>query len=139
MINRTMKRLLICLIALIGILSAAAEQRSYVFIYAKEVQSLTNFHAKLSGDIPADLNRDYYGYEDATMGDVMNLLARHGFTVDQMSSTESGLVHIIMSRVAPEYPLQKYDVNDDAEVNVSDVNKEIDVVLDPSKYKAPQR
>ena len=131
-----MKKLLLCLVALLGIMNAAAEQRSYVTIYNDGNNENYGRYVTmyLNGDVPAGVKRAYYSWNERLgLGEVMNILAAKGFTLDQINGD-----YVVMSRPAADpspYPLQKFDVNDDQEVNVGDVNKEVDVVLDPAKYR----
>ena len=83
----------------------AQAQKSYVHIYVTEGLKLSESHQSgstmyLTGDIPSSL-KDYYYYfnDDMTIGKLMTLLGKEGFTLEkafEMGNGEGEIV--IMSR-----------------------------------------
>ena len=100
-INMMKKRLVILAMALMGMVSAALAQRSYVNVVADHIYSSIYQEIYLTGDLPQGIKSHYdsYGSEAMTMGKVLNLLAKEGFVVDQMSCSAECEV-VLMSRVA---------------------------------------
>lgn len=95
------KRLVILAMALMGVVSAALAQRSYVNVVADHIYSSIYQEIYLTGDLPQGIKSHYdsYGSEAMTMGKVLNLLAKEGFVVDQMSCSAECEV-VLLSRVA---------------------------------------
>ncbi len=96
-----MKKLLIILVALLGSASVAVAQKSYVNVVADHIYSSIYQEIYLTGDVPTGIKTHYdsYGSEAMTVGKVLNLLAKEGFVVEQMSCAAEGEV-IILSRTA---------------------------------------
>lgn len=96
-----MKRLLFCLMLVLAMAGSAAGQKSYVNVVADHIYSSIYQEIYLTGDVPAGIKTHYdgYGSEAMTVGQVLNLLAKEGFVVDQMSCSAEGEV-ILMSRIA---------------------------------------
>ena len=95
-----MKRLLICLVALLGGVGAALGQKSYVNVVADHIYSSIYQEIYLTGDVPAGIQTHYdsYGSEAMTVGKVLNLLAKEGFVVEQMSCSAE-CEAILLSRI----------------------------------------
>lgn len=95
-----MKRILICIVALLGCI-AAWGQKSYVNVVADHIYSSIYQEIYLTGDVPVGIKTHYdsYGSEAMTVGKVLNLLAKEGFVVDQMSCSAECEV-ILLSRLA---------------------------------------
>lgn len=95
-----MKRLLICLVALLGCVGAALGQKSYVNVVADHIYSSIYQEIYLTGDVPAGIQTHYdsYGSEAMTVGKVLNLLAKEGFVVEQMSCSAE-CEAILLSRI----------------------------------------
>ncbi len=68
---------------------SALAQKEYVNVVADDVFS--NYHdIYLSGAIPAGMKSFYDGFYDRkTVGEIINILADNGFTVEQVSSNEA--------------------------------------------------
>ena len=96
-----MKRLLFCLMLVLAMAGSAAGQKSYVNVVADHIYSSIYQEIYLTGDVPAGIKTHYdgYGSEAMTVGQVLNLLAKEGFVVDQMSCSAEGEV-ILLSRIA---------------------------------------
>ena len=96
-----MKKLIILLALALAVVSTAVAQRSYVNVVAKNIYSSIYQELFLTGDVPAGIKTHYdgYGSEAMTVGHVLNLLAKEGFLVDQMSCSAEGEV-IVLSRIA---------------------------------------
>ena len=96
-----MKRLLFCLTLVLAMAGSAAGQKSYVNVVADHIYSSIYQEIYLTGDVPAGIKTHYdgYGSEAMTVGQVLNLLAKEGFVVDQMSCSAEGEV-ILLSRIA---------------------------------------
>ena len=93
---------MIVLLALaLGVVHVASAQRSYVNVVAKNIYSSVYQELFLTGELPAGVKSHYdgYGSEAMTMGKVLNLLAKEGFVVDQMSCSAECEV-VLLSRVA---------------------------------------
>ena len=95
-----MKRILICMVALMGCVGAAWGQKSYVNVVADHIYSSIYQEIYLTGDVPVGIKTHYdsYGSEAMTVGKVLNLLAKEGFLVEQMSCSAECEV-ILLSRV----------------------------------------
>lgn len=107
-----MKRFLIWL-CLCGTLQSVSAQRSYVTVYCAQdaYESI-----KLSGDIPPTMQTYYDPYYDFSkyngfycIGDVLNLLAKNGFVVEQMNTAtnkEKVYTTYLLSKTQGDEPLQ---------------------------------
>ena len=61
-------------------------QKSYVIMAVYEGSSNKVVDINLNGDVPIDMNQRYENYiSDRYGSDILNLLAQHGFEVEQMS------------------------------------------------------
>lgn len=96
-----MKRLIVCLVALMGVASVAVAQKSYVNVVADHIYSSVYQEIYVTGDVPAGIKSHYDGYGSSamTVGVLLNLLAKEGYTVEQMSCSAEGEV-ILLSGVA---------------------------------------
>lgn len=96
-----MRKLIICLVALMGTVGTAMAQKSYVNVVADHIYSSIYQEIYLTGDVPAGIKTHYDGYGSSamTLGAVLNLLAKEGFVVEQMSCAAEGEV-ILLSRAA---------------------------------------
>lgn len=96
-----MKKWIVLLALALAVAHTAVAQRSYVNVVADHIYSSIYQEIYLTGDVPAGIKTHYdsFGSEAMTVGKVLNLLAREGFVVDQMSCTDEGEV-IVLSRVA---------------------------------------
>lgn len=100
-----MKRLVLCLVLAVGAMGAAWGQRSYVNVVADHIYSSVYQEIYVTGDVPAGIKSHYDGYGSSamTVGVLLNLLAKEGYTVEQMSCSAEGEV-ILLSRVTPNPP-----------------------------------
>lgn len=118
-----MKRILICIVALLGCI-AAWGQKSYVNVVADHIYSSIYQEIYLTGDVPVGIKTHYdsYGSEAMTVGKVLNLLAKEGFVVEQMSCSAECEV-ILLSRLAldPE-AIPHVTVDDQEAVEVARYN-----------------
>ncbi len=89
------------MVALMGCVGAALGQKSYVNVVADHIYSSIYQEIYLTGDVPVGIKTHYdsYGSEAMTVGKVLNLLAKEGFVVDQMSCSAECEV-ILLSRLA---------------------------------------
>ena len=88
------------MVVLLGGVGAALGQKSYVNVVADHIYSSVYQEIYLTGDVPVGIKTHYdsYGSEAMTVGKVLNLLAKEGFVVDQMSCSAEGEV-ILLSRL----------------------------------------
>ena len=110
------KRLFLLVLALVCTVSAVLAQRSYVNVVADHIYSSIYQEIYVTGDLPAGIKAHYdsYGSEAMTMGKLLNLLAKEGFTVEQMScSAECEVVLLSRASSSPE-PGYVERVTDDA-------------------------
>ena len=84
-----------------GTMGTAMAQKSYVNVVADHIYSSIYQEIYLTGDVPEGIKTHYdgYGSNAMTVGAVLNLLAKEGFVVDQMSCSAEGEV-ILLSRVS---------------------------------------
>lgn len=77
---------LFCLLLLVATMAGSAlAQKSYVNIVAYNAAS-SSTDIRLTGDVPPSISQAYYAsWDDKSIGDVMNMLAKEGFVVEQMS------------------------------------------------------
>ena len=91
---------------------------------AKNIYSSVYQELFLTGELPAGVKSHYdgYGSEAMTVGQVLNLLSKEGFLVDQMSCTTEGEV-IVLSRIAL-YPgaIERVTADDQEAVEVARYN-----------------
>ena len=116
---------MIVLLALaLAVVHVASAQRSYVNVVAKNIYSSVYQELFLTGELPAGVKSHYdgYGSEAMTVGQVLNLLSKEGFLVDQMSCTTEGEV-IVLSRIAL-YPgaIERVTADDQEAVEVARYN-----------------
>ena len=116
---------MIVLLALaLAVVHVASAQRSYVNVVAKNIYSSVYQELFLTGELPAGVKSHYdgYGSEAMTVGEVLNLLSKEGFLVDQMSCTTEGEV-IVLSRIAL-YPgaIERVTADDQEAVEVARYN-----------------
>ena len=111
-----MKRILICMVALLGCVAAAWGQKSYVNVVADHIYSSIYQEIYLTGDVPVGIKTHYdsYGSEAMTVGKVLNLLAKEGFVVEQMSCSAECEV-ILLSRLALDPEAVPHVTADDQE------------------------
>ena len=119
-----MKKLIVLLALALGVVHVASAQRSYVNVVAKNIYSSVYQELFLTGELPAGVKSHYdgYGSEAMTVGQVLNLLSKEGFLVDQMSCTTEGEV-IVLSRIAL-YPgaIERVTADDGEAVEVARYN-----------------
>ena len=119
-----MKKLIVLLALALAVVHVASAQRSYVNVVAKNIYSSVYQELFLTGELPAGVKSHYdgYGSEAMTVGEVLNLLSKEGFLVDQMSCTTEGEV-IVLSRIAL-YPgaIERVTADDQEAVEVARYN-----------------
>ena len=119
-----MKKLIVLMAFALGVVHVASAQRSYVNVVAKNIYSSVYQELFLTGELPAGVKSHYdgYGSEAMTVGQVLNLLSKEGFLVDQMSCTTEGEV-IVLSRIAL-YPgaIERVTADDQEAVEVARYN-----------------
>ena len=116
-----MKRLVLCFVALAGLVGSISAQKSYVNVVADHIYSSVYQEIYVTGDVPIGIKTHYdgYGSNAMTVGGVLNLLAKEGFVVDQMSCSAEGEV-ILLSRVAlypPDSDAVEHIAVDDRDVH----------------------
>lgn len=80
-----MKRLISYLFFL-AISTHAFAQKSYIHIYANYIGA-DSHSLSLTGDLPIGIKQNYYnGYDDMTIGKMLNLLSKEGYEVESMSA-----------------------------------------------------
>ena len=120
-----MKRKISLLVFLLGMLFTAFAQKQYVVVIAMNPEAEGNIY--LSGNIPTGLKDQYY-YEGA-IGNIISLLAKEGFTVEQMS-TDNGdggnkmrVVVLLSKSASPEQgAIETISVDDSEAVEVARYN-----------------
>ena len=115
-----MKRFLISIIALIGAVGCVLAQRSYVNVVADHIYSSIYQEIYLTGDVPASIKTHYdsYGSEAMTVGAVLNLLAKEGFVVEQMScSAECEAILLSRAASSPDIDAIEHIAIDDQDVH----------------------
>lgn len=116
-----MKKLFCLLLLVATMVGSALAQKSYVNIVAYNAAS-SSTDIRLTGDVPPSISQAYYAsWDNKSIGDVMNMLAKEGFVVEQMSCVpiEDKYVRevVIMSRsgAAPSNSVEILaDKHDDA-------------------------
>lgn len=104
------------MVALLGCVAAAWGQKSYVNVVADHIYSSIYQEIYLTGDVPVGIKTHYdsYGTEAMTVGKVLNLLAKEGFVVEQMSCSAECEV-ILLSRIALDPETVPHVTADDQE------------------------
>ncbi len=104
------------MVALLGCVAAAWGQKSYVNVVADHIYSSIYQEIYLTGDVPVGIKTHYdsYGSEAMTVGKVLNLLAKEGFVVEQMSCSAECEV-ILLSRIALDPEAVPHVTADDQE------------------------
>ena len=104
------------MVALLGCVAAAWGQKSYVNVVADHIYSSIYQEIYLTGDVPVGIKTHYdsYGSEAMTVGKVLNLLAKEGFVVEQMSCSAECEV-ILLSRLALDPEAVPHVTADDQE------------------------
>ena len=104
------------MVALLGCVAAAWGQKSYVNVVADHIYSSICQEIYLTGDVPVGIKTHYdsYGSEAMTVGKVLNLLAKEGFVVEQMSCSAECEV-ILLSRLALDPEAVPHVTADDQE------------------------
>ena len=94
-----MKKLLLSIAAAFTLFTATA-QRSYVSLYINMNAVDSKWvSARVSGDIPASM-KDYYveTYDRLSDGELINMLANEGFTIDKIAAMGETNCVVIMSK-----------------------------------------
>ena len=96
-----MKRLVLSLLLAVAAIGAAWGQKTYINVVADHIYSSVYQEIYVTGDLPVGIKSHYDGYGSSamTVGVLINLLAKEGFVVEQMSCSAEGEV-ILLSRVA---------------------------------------
>ena len=96
-----MKRLVLSLLLAVAAIGAAWGQKTYINVVADHIYSSVYQEIYVTGDLPDGIKSHYDGYGSSamTVGVLLNLLAKEGFVVDQMSCSAEGEV-VLLSRVA---------------------------------------
>lgn len=99
-----MKKILLFLFLAMPLMGFA--QKSYVTVYAVLSNGNENCYIRLSGDIPPSMKKRYDGKDfDGTeyyygynyIGSVLNILAKNGYSVEQMNSLSSSTSKSVIS------------------------------------------
>jgi hypothetical protein len=90
---------------LLAVAGSAAGQKSYINVVADHIYSSIYQEIYLTGDVPAGFKTHYDGYGSSamTVGVLLNLLAKEGYTVEQMSCSAEGEV-LLLSKVESNPP-----------------------------------
>lgn len=94
-----MKKLFLSIAAAFVLFTATA-QRSYVSLYINMNAADSKWvSARVSGDIPASM-KDYYAatYDRLSDGELINMLANEGFTIDKIAAMGETNFVVIMSK-----------------------------------------
>ncbi|MBO4871590.1 MAG: hypothetical protein J5565_06385 [Muribaculaceae bacterium] len=100
-----MKQILTFLFLMLGITAFA--QKNYVTVTADNMASYSHQTIYLTGDVPSDIRTYYYYFNEydecggkPTIGSVLNLLSKNGFTVDQMCPFGDNHVTYLLSKAS---------------------------------------
>lgn len=101
-----MKKILLTLLLILCSYGTINCQKSYLYIYAWDLSEGDGNYIRLSGDVPSNVLKYYSRGTYATtpkmfIGDLLNILAEEGFTIEQMSSGGQN-ANIILSRNASQ-------------------------------------
>jgi len=111
------KRIILCIAALLGIVNMAMAQKSYINVVADHIYSSIYQELYLTGDVPAGIKTHYDNYGSAmTVGNLLNLLAKEGFTVEQISCSVEGEVILLSKPSLPEQDCIEHISIDDQDV-----------------------
>ena len=94
-----MKKLFLSVAAAFALFTSTA-QRSYVSLYINMNAADSKWvSARVSGDIPASM-KDYYAatYDRLSDGELINMLANEGFTIDKIAAMGETNFVVIMSK-----------------------------------------
>lgn len=126
-----MKKFLVLLFLMtIGI--SVYAQKSYVTLYVADLTSTNGQYCYLTGDVPSDIQKHYY---NVAFGDILNQLSDRGFEVEFMTDiSSSSKIQLLLSKKKSSTPpsgqtVSEGDVNKDGEVNISDINRLVDMIL----------
>lgn len=139
----------IILLLLLVLVSVTASARKSYIIVRFNVSELLCEHAYLTGDVPDNIE-NYEGfryeavynwwvydfannnYRRCNKGDILNFLSEYGYEVEFVNNdSNSGSVNYLLSKeVSSGQSLSDGDVNKDGEVNISDVNRLVALILE---------
>lgn len=94
-----MKKIFLSIVAVLALFTATA-QRSYVSLYINMNTADSRWvSARVSGDVPVSM-KDYYAatYDRLTDGELINMLAHEGFTIDKIAAMGETNCVVIMSK-----------------------------------------
>lgn len=113
-----MNKLFISLVMMLATIGTALGQKSYVNVVADHIYSSVYQEIYLTGDVPAGIKTHYdgYGSNAMTVGGILNLLAKEGFAIEQMSCSAEGEVIILSKPSAPESDRIKHVAIDEQDV-----------------------
>lgn len=112
------KRLIVCIIALLGVTGTALAQKSYLNVVADHIYSSIYQEIYLTGDIPTGFKSHYDSYGSAmTVGVLLNMLSQEGFAIEQMSCTDEGEVIVLSRTPDPGSDSIEHIAIDDQEVH----------------------
>ena len=113
-----MNKFLISLVMMLATFGTALGQKSYVNVVADHIYSSVYQEIYLTGDVPAGIKTHYdgYGSNAMTVGGILNLLAKEGFAIEQMSCSAEGEVIILSKPSAPESDSIEHIAIDDQDV-----------------------
>ena len=124
-----MNKFLISLVMMLATFGTALGQKSYVNVVADHIYSSVYQEIYLTGDVPAGeiyltgdvpagikTHYDGYGSNAMTVGGILNLLAKEGFAIEQMSCSAEGEVIILSKPSAPESDSIEHIAIDDQDV-----------------------
>ena len=113
-----MKKILICVLLAVVAAGSAMGQKSYLNIVADHIYSSVYQEIYLTGDIPAGIKSHYdgYGANAMTVGVLLNLLSKEGFSIEQMSCSAEGEV-IVLSRPSSDADAVQHITVDDQDVH----------------------
>ena len=112
-----MNKFLISLVMMLATFGTALGQKSYVNVVADHIYSSVYQEIYLTGDVPAGIKTHYdgYGSNAMTVGGILNLLAKEGFAIEQMSCSAEGVI-ILSKPSTPESDSIEHVAIDDQDV-----------------------
>ena len=141
-----MKKIFLLLLLVLVSVTASA-RKSYITVYCDDIDGYSST-IYLTGDVPDDIegfkylsssNRwSYQATIKYSTGDILNVLSEYGYEVEFVnsapshSSTGTGsptISYLLSKEISSGQTVSEGDVNKDGEVNISDINRLVDMIL----------
>lgn len=127
-----MKKIILLLLLVLVSVTASA-RKSYITVTLDDSDGWAS-KVCLTGDVPVgiagfvyDSSEHYWVCEDQySAGEILNVLSGYGYEVEYMERVSSFL---LSKEISSGQTVSEGDVNKDGEVNISDVNRLVDMIL----------